>query len=64
MAALGGPLVKFNGANAVVGQFGAWTPIAAEQTASGYGIAWKNGAADQYLVWSTDSSGNWLSRPA
>jgi hypothetical protein len=62
MAALGGPLVKFNGANAVVGQFGAWTPIAAEQTASGYGIAWKNGAADQYLVWSTDSSGNWLSQ--
>ena len=62
MAALGGPLVKFGGANVTAGQFGAWTPIAAEQMASGYQIAWKNGAADQYLVWSTNSSGNWLSQ--
>ena len=28
----------------------------------GYQIAWKNGAADQYIVWTTDSSGNWLSQ--
>ena len=62
MASLGGPLVKFSGANVTAGQFGAWTPIAAEQTASGYQVAWKNGAADQYLVWNTDSSGNWLSQ--
>ena len=62
MASLGGPLVKFGGANVTAGQFGAWTPIAAEQMASGYQVAWKNGAADQYLVWSTNSSGNWLSQ--
>src|SRR5437588_195048 len=37
-------------------------PIAVEQTASGYEIAWKNTAAgvDQYSVWNTDSSGNYL----
>jgi hypothetical protein len=27
----------------------------------GYQIAWKNGAADEYAVWNTDSSGNYLS---
>ena len=30
----------------------------------GYQVAWKNGAADQYLVWNTDSSGNFLSQSA
>jgi hypothetical protein len=45
----------------VAGEFGAWTPIGAVQTASGYDIAWKNGGADQYTVWTTDSNGNYLS---
>ena len=62
MASLGGPLLKYTGANVTAGQFGAWTPIAAEQTASGYEVAWKNGGADQYLVWNTNSSGNYLSQ--
>ena len=39
----------------------AWTPIGAEQTASGYDVAWKIAGADQYTVWSTDSSGNYIS---
>ena len=43
------------------GQFGGWTPIAAEQTASGYGVAWRVPGADQYWVWNTDSSGNYVS---
>ena len=43
------------------GQFGAWTPIGAEQTASGYEVAWKVSGADQYTVWNTDSSGNYVS---
>ena len=64
MASLGGPLLKDGGAAVTVGQFGAWTPIAAEQTASGYEVAWKNGAADQYIAWNTDSGGNWLSQGA
>ena len=45
------------------GQFGSWAPIGAEQTASGYEVAWKVAGADQYTVWNTDSSGNYLSNP-
>ena len=45
----------------VAGQFGAWTPIGAEQTASGYEVAWKVTGADQYTVWDTDSSGSYTS---
>ena len=44
----------------MAGQFGAWTPIGAEQTASGYDVAWKITGADQYTVWNTDSSGNYI----
>jgi S-formylglutathione hydrolase FrmB/cytochrome c2 len=55
--------VSYDGAPIVVGQFGAWTLIAAQQTASGYEIALKNGSADQYAVWDTDSSGNYVSSP-
>ncbi|OKO77126.1 hypothetical protein AC630_21495 [Bradyrhizobium sp. AS23.2] len=36
-------------------------PIGAEQTSSGYDVVWKNGSADQYVVWSTDSNGNYVS---
>jgi hypothetical protein len=56
-----GPELKLNGAAVVAGQSGTWSPIAAEQTATGYEVAWKNSAADQYTVWSTDSNGNFLS---
>ena len=59
-----GPAIKFNGAAIGQGQFGSWTPIAAEQTASGYSVVLKNGTADQYLVWSTDSNGNYISNTA
>jgi hypothetical protein len=56
-----GPSLKQGGMDVVAGQFGAWTPIGAVQTSSGYDVAWKNGSADQYTVWSTDSNGNFLS---
>jgi hypothetical protein len=59
-----GPQLKMSGALVMAGQFGAWTPIAGEQTTTGYQVAWKNGAADQYIVWDTDSSGNFLSQGA
>ena len=55
-----GPSLKYAGADYVAGQFGAWTPIGAEQTATGYEVAWKVTGADQYTVWSTDSSGNYI----
>ena len=56
-----GPSLKYGGAAVVAGQFGAWAPIGAEQTASGYEVAWKVTGADQYTVWNTDSSGNYVS---
>jgi Domain of unknown function (DUF4347)/Tryptophan-rich Synechocystis species C-terminal domain/Putative esterase len=64
----GGPAVElsYNGAPVTVGEFaqyGAWAPIAAAQTASGYEVAWKITGSDQYQVWSTDSSGNEVSIP-
>ena len=55
-----GPSLKYAGADYVAGQFGAWAPIGAEQTASGYEVAWKITGADQYTVWNTDSSGNYI----
>jgi hypothetical protein len=55
-----GPELSFGGAPVVTGEFGGWTPIGAEQTASGYEVAWKVTDADQYTVWNTDSSGNYI----
>src|SRR5262245_41591136 len=55
-----GPSLKYAGADVVAGQFGAWAPIGAGQTTSGYEVAWKVTAADQYTVWKTDNSGNRL----
>ncbi len=36
-------------------------PIGAEQTATGYDVAWKIPAPIEYTVWSTDSNGNFIS---
>jgi hypothetical protein len=41
--------------------FGSWALIGAEQTASGYEVAWKVAGSDQYTVWATNSSGNYIS---
>ncbi|WP_439403036.1 M10 family metallopeptidase C-terminal domain-containing protein [Bradyrhizobium sp. DASA03068] len=56
-----GPSLKSGGAAITVGQCGSYVPIGAEQTGSGYDVVWKNGSADQYVVWSTDSNGNYVS---
>jgi hypothetical protein len=56
-----GPQLSYGGAPVVAGQFGQWVPIGAEQTASGYEVAWKVTGADQYTVWNTDNNGNYLS---
>ena len=57
--------LSYGGAPVVAGQFdqfgGHWVPIGAEQTASGYEVAWKVTGADQYTVWNTDNSGNYVS---
>ena len=57
-----GPQLRLSGALVTAGQFGAYTPIAAEASGGGYKVAWKNGPTDQYLVWTTDAGGNWLSQ--
>lgn len=36
-------------------------PIAAEETASGYQVAWKVTGTGQYEIWTTDSNGNHIS---
>jgi len=54
-----GSAIKFNGSAVASGQLGAWTPIGAIQVTGGYEIAFKIAGADQYIVWSTDSSGNY-----
>ena len=54
-----GPALKYNGANVTTREFGAWTPIGAIQTASGYDVAGKNTSTGRYMVWSTDSNGNY-----
>ena len=59
-----GPLLKISGAAVTMGQFGPWTPIGAEQVGSGYQVAWQFGTADQYIVWTLDSTGNFLSQGA
>jgi hypothetical protein len=55
-----GPELKSGGAVVLADQFGAWTPIGAVQTATGYEVAWKMTSADAYSVWSTDSNGNFV----
>ena len=55
--------LSYNGAPVTVGQFGAWTPIAAQQTATGYEVALEEVGAGLYAVWDTDSSGNYVSGP-
>ena len=55
-----GPSLKYSGTLVVAGQFGGWTPIGVEQTATGYEVAWKVAGANQYTAWNTDSSGNYI----
>jgi hypothetical protein len=55
-----GPMLKFSGQDVAAGQFGDWTPIAAEQTASGYEIAWKSPGSNLFSIWNTDANGNYI----
>ncbi|MBR0846091.1 hypothetical protein JQ607_38365, partial [Bradyrhizobium liaoningense] len=54
-----GPILKYNGAAVVSDQFPPWAPIGAEQTATGFDIAWKAAGQDNYTVWSTDANGSY-----
>ena len=58
-----GPALQFGGVPVISGQYGAWAPIGAEPSIGGYEVAWRNGTgiAAQYIVWHTDSRGNYVS---
>ena len=57
-----GPLIEVNGSAVTAGQFPAgWTPVGAEQTANGYEVAWSIPGANEFVVWNTDSKGDYIS---
>ena len=55
-----GPAITLGGVDISAGQFGTWTPIGAEQTSTGYELAWHNTATNQYSIWTLDSNGNYI----
>ena len=54
------PGAEYGGTSIVAGQ-SVGRRSARRQTAGGYEVAWKLTGADQYTVWITDSSGNYVS---
>ena len=58
-----GPQLKLGGTVVDARQMGSWTAIGAEQITGGYEVAWRAGSGDLYMVWNTDSNGNYLSSP-
>ena len=56
-----GPQLRQNGSAFTVGSNGNWRIIGAEQQAGNYAMWWRNGVANQYMMWSTDSGGNYVS---
>ena len=51
-------LMPLDAEGVTVGEFGGWTPIAAEQQVYGYRVAWKFGP-DQYALWNTNINGTY-----
>ena len=56
-----GPSMKIGGVDYVEVNLVLGRPIGAEQTASGYEVAWRLAGTTTYTVWNTDSNGNGLS---
>ena len=56
-----GPSLKWSGLDFYAGELGGWTPIGVEKTSTGYEVAWKVAGADQYTLWSADTTGNSVS---
>ena len=55
-----GPTLKYLGSVVNTANYSTWSVIAAEQVSGGYDVVWKNTANGHYSVWSTDSSGNFV----
>jgi hypothetical protein len=45
------------------GEYTGWQVIGAEATSTGFEVAWHNTTSDQYTIWYTDSTGNFVSNP-
>jgi autotransporter passenger strand-loop-strand repeat protein len=59
---LSGPELQINSAPVVAGvTIGPWVPIGAVQTATGYDVAFKDPGDDEFTVWATNGSGNYVS---
>jgi ELWxxDGT repeat protein len=57
-----GPLLQLDGDLVTAGQFAAgWTPVGAVETGNGYELAWSVPGANEYVIWNTDSNGNYTS---
>jgi hypothetical protein len=56
-----GPSLKYHGVDFVDGTDGTWAPIAAEKTATGYQVVWKEASTSLYTAWNTDNNGNYVS---
>ncbi|WP_247478138.1 MULTISPECIES: matrixin family metalloprotease [unclassified Bradyrhizobium] len=54
-----GPVLKIYGSPVSATAYGTWAPFAAEQTGSGYDVAWRDTATGHYTIWSTDGNGNY-----
>ncbi|WP_225129264.1 hypothetical protein [Bradyrhizobium sp. IC3123] len=58
-----GPELYFSGAPVTAGMWAGWAPIGAVQTFGGYDVAWKNAGTGQFNIWSTDSTGHYITNP-
>jgi hypothetical protein len=56
-----GPVLSYNGTPVVPGQYNGYLPYAAEATASGYVVAFKDTVSGQFSIWNVNSSGNYIS---
>jgi hypothetical protein len=59
-----GPQIRYRSAPWMVGQNASWRAIGAEQISNGYSVWWQYGLADQFVQWTTDLAGNWVSNGA
>ena len=59
-----GPELTFGGAPVTVGLWAGWNPVGAEQTSNGYDVAFYNASLGQFNIWSTDSSGHYITNLA
>ena len=57
-----GPHLQVNGSPVVTSDMGSWSLVAAAQTATGYGVALQDG--NIFVIWNTDSNGNYVSQSA